>query len=68
MKIKMEEIRKVILKHHGGLQEATDAQIKVVWNSLPKDVQERYLLENKQEGKVKDAVSDKSKSDIRSRS
>ena len=67
MKTKMEEIRKSVLKHHGGLQEATDAQIKVVWNSLPKEVQERYLAESEERSK-KGAVSDKSKRDIRNRS
>jgi len=63
MKTKIEEIRKAVNAHHGGLQKATDAQIKVVWNSLPKAIQEKYLAEIK-EGSKADAVGNKPKSKI----
>jgi len=67
MKTKMEEIRKAVITHHGGLQGATDAQIKVVWNSLPVEVQKRYLAQN-EEGSKRNAVGNKPKRDFRNRS
>jgi len=67
MKTKKEEIRKVVLAHHGGLQEATNAQIMVIFNSLPKETQEKYLSEIK-EGSKKNAPGDKPQSDVRNRS
>jgi len=67
MKTKMEEIRKAVLAHHGGLQDATDSQIKVIFNSLPKEIQKKYLAEVK-EGSKANAVSNEPKSDIRNRS
>jgi len=62
MKVTMETIRRAVIAHHGGFDKATDAQIKVLWNSLPKAVQERYLAELKEERSSKNAAGDKSKS------
>lgn len=39
------QIRRAILAHHGGHQEATDHQLLTIWQALPPDVQERYLRE-----------------------
>lgn len=63
MKTTMETIRKAILKHHGGLNNATDAQIKTIWDSLEEETRKKYL-QNLNERKGKDAVSDKTKRDV----
>ena len=39
----MDLIREAVLKHRGGLENATDAQIKTIWNSLDEQTQEKYL-------------------------
>lgn len=37
------KIREAVRKHHGGFEQATDLQIQRVWDSLPAEVQQRYL-------------------------
>ena len=39
----MDLIREAVLKHRGGLENATDVQIKTIWNSLDEQTQEKYL-------------------------
>ncbi|HOK96842.1 MAG TPA: hypothetical protein PK052_06850 [Anaerohalosphaeraceae bacterium] len=39
----MQQIRKAICQHHGGLSDASDYQIQLIWDLLPPSVQERYL-------------------------
>lgn len=39
----IKEIRAAICRNHGGLTEATDEQILLLWNSLDKSTQEKYL-------------------------
>jgi hypothetical protein len=43
MDMDMETIRKAILKHRGGLEEATDGQIMTIWLSLDSTTQQEYL-------------------------
>lgn len=45
MKPDIKTIRQAVLTHRGGLQNATDAQILTLWNSLPADVQQQYLAD-----------------------
>jgi len=59
----IKKIREAVCANRGGLSEATDSQIMVIWNSLPPDVQKQYL-ESSKERKGQDAVSDKTKSKI----
>ena len=37
------KIKEAVLKNHGGFNDATDAQIMTLWNSLPKEVKKQYL-------------------------
>ena len=39
----MDLIREAVLKYRGGLENATDVQIKTIWNSLDVQTQEKYL-------------------------
>lgn len=39
----MATMRKLIEANHGGMQAATDTEIKTIWNTLPEDIRERYL-------------------------
>lgn len=55
MKMKIETIRRAVLKHHGGFGKATDAQIMTLWRSLPEEVQKKYL-ENTKERKAENAA------------
>lgn len=63
MKMKIETIREAVQKHHGGFELATDAQIMMLWRSLPEEVQKKYL-ENIKERKAKNAVSNPTKRKI----
>lgn len=54
MKTKMETIRQAVLMHRGGLKEATNAQIKVVWDSLDEKTQKQYLENLKSTGTPKE--------------
>jgi len=51
-------IRKAIDKHHGGNASRDDDQIKIIWDSLPEETQEKYL--NSLKGEKKDAIVPKS--------
>jgi hypothetical protein len=54
----IDKIRKMITANHGGLDGATDGQIRAVWDSLAEDKKAQYL------GKTKaNAKSNKSKPD-----
>lgn len=59
----MEIIRRAVRKHHGGFGKAMDDQIMTLWNSLPKEVQEKYLEDTK-ERKAENAVSNPTKRKI----
>jgi hypothetical protein len=39
----IKEIRKAICANHGGLEDATDEQIMIVWNALTAETQKKYL-------------------------
>lgn len=39
----MHQIRQAVCRHHGGLDNASDYQIRLIWDILPPAVQERYL-------------------------
>lgn len=74
-----ETIRKAVLANRGGLTEATDSQLKTIWNSLDEATKEKYVESVKQskdehrtankerrieERKDKDAVSDTTKRNL----
>jgi len=71
---KIKAIREAVCANRGGLSEATDGQIMVIWNSLPPNVQKQYFdsVKDKESpsttlraGKEKsDAVSDPSKRNL----
>lgn len=60
-------IRAAVTQNRGGLQDATDVQIRRLWDMLPADVQEQYLktINNKENSNAK---RDRSKSEIQSSS
>ena len=69
----IKKIREAVLANRGGLQKATDGQIMIIWSHLPADIQKQYLdLIKAEDGRqkadsrreAKDAVSDKTKSDL----
>ena len=64
--MKIERIRKAVTAHRGGLEEATDDQIRIIWDSLDAATQKQYL-DNIKEGKKEDAPGDSSKQKIRNR-
>lgn len=37
------KIRQAVLANRGGLENATDEQIMIIWQHLPPDVQKQYL-------------------------
>jgi len=39
----MDAIRRAVMMHHGGWDDATDEQIMGLWRQLDIDVQQRYL-------------------------
>lgn len=39
----IKKIREAVCTNRGGLEEATDEQIMIIWSSLPADVQKQYL-------------------------
>ena len=63
---KMEQIRAGICKNRGGLKDATDSQIMLIWNSLGPETQKQYFDSIKQERSDSDAVSNPSKRNVRS--
>lgn len=66
--MKIDLIRRAIIKHRGGLEDATDSQIKQIWDSLSRDTQEQYLQTLEKGRSKKDAVSNTSRRNIRSSS
>ena len=51
-------IREAVCAHHGGFENASDAQIRKLWSSLGAEVQKRYLDNLKTERKKDDAIGD----------
>jgi len=43
METDIKTIRKAVLANRGGLEEASDEQIMIIWQSLPADIQKQYL-------------------------
>ena len=37
------DIKKAILNNRGGLDNATDSQLMLIWSSLPLDIQTQYM-------------------------
>jgi hypothetical protein len=56
MKTDIKTIRKAIEKNRGGQENASDEQIRLIWDVLPKEVQKQYL-ESIKEKEKKDADS-----------
>ena len=56
--------RQAVEMHHGGFKGASDAQIMTIWNSLDGETKKRYL-QDIEERKASDAVSDQAKSNVR---
>ena len=59
----IKRIREVILANRGGLNNASDAEIMTIWNSLPPEIQKQYE-ESTKERKGKNAVGYKAESDL----
>jgi hypothetical protein len=47
-----EKIKKAVLKHCGGFENASDGDIISKWNSLSDDIQKKYLTEIVEERKA----------------
>ena len=61
----IETIRKAVTKHRGGLKEATDSQIMIIWDSLDEQTKQQYLKKvAPKERKGRDAVSTGTKSEV----
>ena len=63
MKIKIETIRKAVLKNRGRLDNASDNEIMIIWNSLTSETQKQYLdsvKDNAGERKTNNASGTKS--------
>lgn len=60
-----ERIRAAVCQNRGGLEEASDSQIMLIWNSLSAETQKQYLDSIKEERSEKDAVSNPSKRNVR---
>ena len=56
-------IRQAVIKNRGGFENATDAQLSTLWNSLPAETQNQYL-ESVKERKGKNAVSAGTEGDV----
>ncbi|NIP25619.1 MAG: hypothetical protein GWN94_18265 [Phycisphaerae bacterium] len=39
----IETIRKAVTKNRGGLKEASDGQIRIIWYALDETTQQKYL-------------------------
>lgn len=55
-----ESIKAAVKLNHGGLENATDEQIKTIWGSLPEDTKVKYL----QGKKLQDATNNKPEKNI----
>ena len=42
----IDQIRKAITANHGGFEMATDAQILAVWDSLPEEKRQQYMVKD----------------------
>jgi hypothetical protein len=60
LKVSVTEIRRAVIKNHGGWEQAADSQILTLWQSLDQDMQKQYI-ESLKERKVENAVSDEPK-------
>ena len=49
------KIREAVLKNRGGLSEADDQAIMIIWRSLDSETQQKYLESVKTERKVNNA-------------
>ena len=58
-----QKIREAVLKNRGGLSEADDQQIMIIWRSLDAETQQKYLDSIKAK-ESKNAVSTRSGIDI----
>jgi len=63
LNMSIKRIREVILANRGGLNNASDAEIMTIWNSLPPEIQKQYE-ENTKERKGKNAAGNKAESDL----
>lgn len=61
---KIEQIRAAVCKNRGGLKDATESQILIIWDSLLPDTQKQYLDSIKERGDS-DAVSHTTKRNVR---
>lgn len=43
MEMDIDLIRKAVTKHRGGLKEATESQIMIIWESLDEQTKQAYL-------------------------
>lgn len=43
MKVSKQKIKEAVLANRGGLANATDAEINIIWRSLPEATQKLYL-------------------------
>ena len=60
-----EAIRAAVTARHGGLGNATDAQIRRVWDALSRDAQAAYLTDDEtQEEPTDHADRDRSEPDV----
>lgn len=57
----MKQIRAAITANRGGLHDANDAQIRIIWEALDAETQKQYI--NSVKGK-KDAIGDKPQGEI----
>ena len=53
----IETIRRAVTKNRGGLNDATDAQIMIIWDSLDEQTRQEYLQKISKERKGKNADS-----------
>lgn len=64
-RLSIEKIREAVCANRGGLSEATDSQIRIIWDSLTKETQKQYLASietpEKKERRGKDAIGTRTK-------
>jgi hypothetical protein len=49
-----EKIKQAVLTNCGGFESASDDEIRIKWNSLPADIQKKYLNDVKGKANEKD--------------
>lgn len=47
--MKADEIRKLVTANHGGMNTASNSQLRILWNSLSDETRKRYIKESKAE-------------------